>query len=148
MCREWPRLSYHSKCRQCYNAYMAEYMLKRYHRNRLSAIDQLGGKCEVCGTTENLEIDHIDRSKKEFDLAALFTQGKDRIQRELSKCQVLCQADHKRKTSREMSVSHGEGLTGKKNCSCIPCKARKAEYMRNYRKKLRSGAGNGHGCNF
>jgi hypothetical protein len=27
-----------------------------------------------------------------------------------------------------MSVEHGGGLSGKKNCKCVPCRARKAEY--------------------
>lgn len=32
-------------------------------------------------------------------------------------------------------VEHGEGLGGKKNCPCKPCKERKSEYMKEYRRK-------------
>jgi len=47
-----------------YNGYMREYMIRRYHSKRKEMIEQLGSACASCGSTDNLEIDHIDRSKK------------------------------------------------------------------------------------
>jgi hypothetical protein len=54
---------------------------------------------------------------------------------ELSKCQLLCNDCHLDKSKLEGSlgtVDHGGGISGKKNCPCVLCKTRKAEYMKNY----------------
>ena len=63
-------------------------------------IEMLGGKCVGCGTTENLQFDHIDRKQK------LFTIGKrleysleDKLIPEAKKCQLLCKTCHQIKTT-------------------------------------------------
>lgn len=38
-------------------------------------------------------------------------------------------------------VEHGDGLTGKKGCPCAPCKARKSQYMKQYRQDRKLLAG-------
>lgn len=121
--------------RENYNEYMREYMLKRYHRRRSDSIEKLGGKCVVCGTTDNLEIDHIDRSTKTMDISGLWSCNIQRYETELKLCQLLCEAHHKEKTSRESSVPHGGGVSGKRNCKCEPCRLRKNEYMRNWKQR-------------
>lgn len=58
-----------------------------------------------------------------------------RLVTELNKCQLLCRPCHLKKSQTDGSsraVEHGGGESGKKNCPCAPCKARKAEYMANY----------------
>lgn len=120
------------------NEYMRKYSLKRYHELRAHTVDLLGGKCVMCSSTELLEIDHIDRSTKEFDLGKEWATSYERYLKEVSKCQLLCRACHSKKSANECSVDHGGGLSGKKNCPCILCKKRKAEYMMDYERKRRN----------
>lgn len=119
--------------RENYNEYMREYMLKRYHRRRSDSIEKLGGKCVVCGTTDNLEIDHIDRSTKTMAISGLWSCNIQRYEAELKLCQLLCEEHHKQKTSRENSVEHGGGKTGKRNCYCELCAPLKRAYARERR---------------
>lgn len=65
----------------------------------------------------------------------MWTFSEERLQAELKKCQLLCHDCHREKTLKEISVDHGEGLSGKKNCPCAPCKQRKSEYMVEYNKR-------------
>jgi hypothetical protein len=131
--------------REEYNAYMRTYLLARYYQRRSEAIETLGGRCSVCGSTEELEIDHIDPSLKSFDISKLWSVSKKRFLAELEKCQALCKLHHIEKTRREQSVDHGGGVSGKKNCKCPPCRDKKAAYMVEYmaayvRKEPRAGS--------
>jgi hypothetical protein len=112
---------------------MREYMLKRYHKRRSESIEKLGGKCVVCGVTENLEIDHIDRTTKTMAISGLWSANIVRYEAELKLCQLLCEEHHKQKTSRENSVEHGGGKTGKRNCYCELCAPLKRAYARERR---------------
>lgn len=115
-----------------YNEYQRAYQLDRYHRRKREAIAFLGGECVECGSAEQLEIDHIDRALKSFNISNLWGIKEEKFYEELRKCQLLCHFHHTEKTRKENSVSHGEGLSGKRNCPCVPCKQRKAEYMAIY----------------
>lgn len=125
-------------CQSCYNTYMAFYMLARYHRRREEAIEQLGGKCTACGSTEDLEFDHIDPKTKTGDTGKLFNQGEKRLQAELLKCHLLCKKCHAAKTAQQKSVAHGGGKTGKKNCCCELCKPLKLAYARDWQAARRA----------
>ena len=50
----------------------------------------------ICGSRENLEVDHIDPSKKSTN--CIFRLGKTRRERELKNCQALCRRHHWDKT--------------------------------------------------
>lgn len=113
-----------------YNAYMKEYMKRRYYEKRQEAIGILGGVCIECGSVEDLQIDHIDPSKKSGDIAKLWTYSLERFFQELAKCQILCEDCHKKKTSvdiRVMRTGHKELQHGtqwkykKEGCRCEPC---------------------------
>lgn len=108
--------------------YMREYMKQYSAKRRQKALDLLGGVCVVCGTSENLEIDHIDPSTKSFTIARGWHHAWSKIEDELRKCQLLCQPHHIAKSSAERSVDHGAGLTGKKNCRCELCGPLKNAY--------------------
>lgn len=112
------------------NEYMREYMLKRYHERRKQALEILGGKCVKCSTTEQLEIDHIDRLTKTMDLGKLWSCAKKRYFEELKLCQLLCKEHHEAKSAQEKSVEHGQGLTGRRNCRCELCAPLKNKYNR------------------
>lgn len=76
--------------------------LARYHRIREWAVALLGGVCVECGTDEDLHFDHIDPTTKEAHLTDLFKSGsRERIDRELAKCQLLCRSCHSIKTAQD-----------------------------------------------
>lgn len=126
-----------AKCRRCYNEYMRVYMSKRYERRRNDFIQSRGGVCEVpgCGSTDQLEVDHRDRKQKSFDVGKAFAGwSQARLDKELTKCWVLCHDCHRTKTTSELSVEHGGGASGKRNCPCEKCRTRKREYNKRYSK--------------
>ena len=124
------KLRYGSKCREHYNESMRVYTLNRYHTRRAYYIGVMGGKCVDCGSADSLEFDHVDRSKKSFTITSSLTGGsKKRIEEELLKCVLRCKDCHRVKTTRESSVEHGGGLTGRRNCRCDLCRPLKNAYM-------------------
>jgi 5-methylcytosine-specific restriction endonuclease McrA len=110
---------------------------KKYTEKRIQeCLDYLGNKCVKCGSTHNLEFDHIDPKTKIENISnAVRAQcwSWKRLIIELDKCQLLCKPCHIEKTSSEQGVEHGRGFSGKKNCPCAACKARKAVYMKEYK---------------
>lgn len=100
------------------------------NNRRQQALDILGNKCVVCGSTENLEFDHIDPKKKSFAIGAWGSHSWEEILKELTKCQILCKIDHKKKTEPK----HGTYSCYKhRKCKCIACINANTEYMRTYR---------------
>lgn len=90
----------------------------------------LGNKCVDCGTSEMLEFDHIDPSLKTGNIGDLWSYSSVRFWEEVEKCVLRCEEHHHERTIQQLSVEHGGGLSGKKNCPCDLCKARKAQYQR------------------
>lgn len=68
-----------------------------------------GKVCVVCGTTERLELDHIDPTLKESH--SIWSWSEKRRAQELAKCQVLCYDHHLEKTVKALkarsAVTHG-----------------------------------------
>jgi hypothetical protein len=121
-----------------YNDYMGDYMLSRYHTLMAEAREKLGGKCVICGSTEGLEMDHIDRSTKLFTISIGWSRKPEEFWAEVAKCQLLCRVHHAEKTARERSVDHGQGKTGKKNCLCELCRPLKNAYARERKARLKA----------
>ena len=127
------------KTREEYNAYMRDYMLRRYHKRREEAFKLLGGYCVRCGNEDNLEVDHIDPRAKAFDIfSRTWSMPHVKFLAEIAKCQLLCRACHRDKSNREMSVGHGGGKTGKKNCRCDLCRPLKNKYIKDYKRRQRA----------
>jgi len=124
-------MTYASK--EQYNSYMNEYMKSRWARRRLEAINYLGGACVQCGNSTNLEFDHVDPTTKTYTVASASSRGDEVFWKEVDKCQLLCYACHKQKTSSEQNFDHGGGVAGKKNCKCALCTKQRALYMKNYK---------------
>jgi hypothetical protein len=78
--------------------------LKERERRQLmreSALEELGGKCVICGTTENLEFNHIDPSTKEREVS---TKCGLRHKEHL-KCELMCKEHHRLWSNAEARLS-------------------------------------------
>lgn len=112
-----------------------------YYQAMRWATELLGGKCVWCGSTENLEFDHIDASTKEIDISKMFrNRAKHTWQAELQKCQLLCRTCHKVKSRVEgnhagghnkiENPQHGTAVRYGKlyRCRCDRCRTWKRLY--------------------
>lgn len=70
-----------------------------------------GKVCAECGSSERLELDHIDPSLKVSH--RIWGLGPERRLAELAKCQPLCNTCHKRKTARQAA----EAAAARTHCS-------------------------------
>ena len=105
------------KNKKAYNEYLRVYMIRRYHERKAWAIERLGGCCVSCGSTEKLEFDHIDASKKSLQLGrVLHTVSRTRFEAELDMCQLLCRGCHITKSLREGDLMRGD--MGLRTCAC------------------------------
>jgi 5-methylcytosine-specific restriction endonuclease McrA len=119
---------------------MREYMKRRYDERMELALEVLGGKCNICGSTKNLEIDHIDPTIKEKNLSLLTGRSLERFLEELKKCQLLCKECHTKKSVADRDqldarLVHGT-LSSYRYCKCELCRKAKSDYMKSY--KLRN----------
>jgi 5-methylcytosine-specific restriction endonuclease McrA len=124
-----------------YKQYMKSYMLKRYHERREKAIEKLGGKCTKCGSSDGLQFDHVDPTTKKFSIGTLSSINEDAFNKEVDKCQLLCDSCHQSKTLLDLGRvsakdTHGT-LSSYRYCKCDECRAAKAAYMKEYKRKDR-----------
>lgn len=81
------------------------------------------GPCVRCGSWEDLEVDHTDRTKKVAH--NVWSWSPARREAELAKCQILCHPCHVEKTWKEdfLPRQHGtDAMYGKGKCRCLPCR--------------------------
>lgn len=81
------------------------------------------GPCRHCGSTENLEVDHIDPAQKVSHY--VWSWRLERRQIELAKCQVLCRKCHRIKSNAELArpLVHGTAARYKHHkCRCAECR--------------------------
>lgn len=108
-----------------YNEYMRVYILARYHRRRAEAKTYLGGKCQNCGATDDLDFDHIDRNTKVGSIAKIWSVSNERFWVEVEKCQLLCRPCHLAKSVEygDTRQWHHGTTTGwyTKKCRCELC---------------------------
>ena len=76
----------------------AQYTRERRQNRRKILIEHLGGKCVGCGTTEDLQFDHLDRTQKSFTIAKCLDYSMDKLMSEVDKCQLLCHTCHEFKS--------------------------------------------------
>ncbi|WNM75306.1 HNH endonuclease [Mycobacterium phage Auspice] len=119
-----------------------EYM-RRWVANRRSAFFA-SKQCAMCGAGEELELDHIDPTKKVDHRIWSWTDA--RRSEELAKCQVLCASCHKKKTGEQWyanrSVSenahHGTSRRYRKmKCRCGLCRLGNTNRSRALRQRHR-----------
>jgi 5-methylcytosine-specific restriction endonuclease McrA len=77
---------------------------KRLHSQKVRAERKqyahkfLGGSCSKCGSTNNLEMDHLDPATKVNNVSRMFTYSMAKFMAELRKCQLLCTNCHRERT--------------------------------------------------
>jgi 5-methylcytosine-specific restriction endonuclease McrA len=77
-----------------YNKKMNEYMKRRWKKRRSIAVEYLGSKCVTCGSSENLDFDHINPETKICSIAKASSFSEERFWQEVDKCQLLCKEHH------------------------------------------------------
>ena len=77
--------------------------------------------CAKCGSTDRLELDHINPAEKTSH--RIWSWSWKRILAEASKCQVLCADCHQQKTyeQRPVKAEHGSAGMYKRGCRCDLC---------------------------
>lgn len=120
---------------------LAEIKRQRYANKKAAFFKDKS--CGMCGSLEDLEIDHYDPEEKSFNINWHLSRKK--LEPELEKCWALCRNCHRKKTNAEMKhkvPKHGT-LTMYQNyhCRCDPCKKAKKKY----RQKLKEGRSIGSG---
>jgi hypothetical protein len=125
--------------------YHLDYQRRRYAARLEASLAKLGGRCSVCDSTEALEFHHVDQATKFADVTYMLSKySQARIDEELAKCVLLCKEHHRHETTRQVSVEHGGGVAGKRDCRCSLCYPKKlahnARRRREERARLRSSA--------
>lgn len=95
--------------------------------------------CVQCGSTDRMELDHIDRTKKVSHRIWSWSQNK--MADELRKCQVLCYECHMAKTIQERTKPLVHGTCNgyyQKRCRCRDCKDWRMLESRRYRSQIHS----------
>lgn len=93
-------------CRRCDSKRSVEFQ----HSNRNRIIDRLGGKCSECGFSRfksALHAHHIDPSKKDPMSHHMRRWAWERVEREISKCILLCSNCHSGLHSGELILKGG-----------------------------------------
>jgi hypothetical protein len=75
-------------------------------------LEKMGGKCVQCGSTKALEFDHINPKTKSFNISAGYNKPKEILEKELSKCQLLCNKCHIEKTKKDNKNCRPNNLNG------------------------------------
>ena len=88
---------------------IVEYAKAHRDKRRAYCREYLGGKCVKCGTTHNLQFDHIKRETKKYTIASRVHQDFTILKEELDKCQLLCAPCHLDKTAKEWTILRGDG---------------------------------------
>lgn len=118
--------------------------LERYRERRAYSIEKLGGKCVRCGSTKRLELDHINKEDKSFNITQHWSYSLEIYDKELAKCQLLCHDCHVKKSfeakdwgGKYGATDHGSDSMYKRGCRCTPCKKAYNKAAREYRQLKR-----------
>lgn len=113
---------------RCKRHYQNNYMREIHSTRRAEWVASQGGKCAACGSTTQIEIDHVDPRLKEREIALIWSCSERVRARELAKCQLLCKECHKAKSAREQKRHGVSSYRG--GCRCEDCCAAYRESIR------------------
>lgn len=86
-----------------FNIIHREYMKTLYHTRKSIIFSFLGGVCCFCGSTTDLEVDNVDRSKKTMSVSRMCSVSLEKMYVELANCQLLCKKCHINKSIEDFS---------------------------------------------
>lgn len=122
------------RSKDAYNAYMKDYMLKRYHLRMEQAREYLGGKCVRCGGKSDLHLHHQDPAQKVGTVAGrIWSLAQEKFWLEVAKCVLLCDECHR--NEHRVENDHGTLRRYHQGCKCGLCKKANAVSTAEYRKK-------------
>lgn len=81
-------------CKECSNIEAGE----RFKENKLDAVNYKGGKCSICGYNKcvnALEFHHLNPAEKDISFRRMRGWSKERRNKELDKCSLLCSNCHR-----------------------------------------------------
>ena len=112
---------------------------RNWIRQRRDSWINENGPCRSCGSTENLEIDHIIPRSIAGGMKPwlIWSRREDIRLAELTKCQVLCEGCHKKKTFLELATTQ-HGTTMYKRCKCEVCRKAKRDERRKQRARRKN----------
>lgn len=87
---------YHSYCKECFNTFCKE----RWKSRKVEAINKMGNRCYDCKISYPsyiYDFHHLDPSKKDFTWNRLRQMSQSKIDKELSKCVLLCSNCHRKR---------------------------------------------------
>jgi hypothetical protein len=103
-------------------------------------IELLGGKCVRCGSTDDLEFDHIDPETKRFAVGSDMSKAWDVLVEEALKTQLLCRPCHVDKGSEDRpEPAHSYYRYWYYGCRCEECRAANARKSAAQRQRRASG---------
>lgn len=122
-----------------------EYYQRYFQEHKKEIFTKLGECCAICGSTQSLEIDHVNEEIKKFAVLSRWSmKDKDALMAELEKCQLLCVDCHKEKTRQylskikqtDRSLKHGTiAQYYRYKCRCGSCRAAYSVYKKEQRRK-------------
>jgi 5-methylcytosine-specific restriction endonuclease McrA len=108
-------------------AYIIAKNKERKHARRARLIEMLGGCCVRCGSTDDLEFDHIDPKTKRFTIGGNLSRPWADLVEEARRCQLLCQKCHRAKCAEDYpETPHGIYRYSDFGCRCDVCRAANA----------------------
>lgn len=121
---------------------MCMYMRNRREDKKCRARQLLGNACVQCGSTIDLQFDHINPTTKHNTIANMFSHGEKLFLEEIAKCQLLCRTCHIEKTRIDFGWSDPDNRHGTHTsythdkCRCRECCQAHTNYMRRYRRSV------------
>ena len=85
----------------------AKRQLDKSRRQKIKAVNHLGGKCKSCGYKKHpaaLQFHHRDKSKKSFGISNKISSKWETLRVELKKCDLLCANCHAVVTCEEQKA--------------------------------------------
>ena len=92
-----------------------EYFRNYYKERKQKYINMLGGVCSMCGSKNNLQFHHRDRTIKSFSIGKLMNYAEDKVLQELNKCVLVCKSCHIEQHKKDGTFKN---CGGRKENSC------------------------------
>lgn len=114
--------------------YLRNYQREWVRKRRKAYFDDK--VCAKCSNSSNLELHHTDPSTKVSH--KIWSWSKEKRDKELEKCIVLCYDCHKLETIKQLTIARvcGTNEKYKQGCRCELCKKALRDFWKQRREKL------------